>query len=159
MVTEVARSRTCPSCNEPLMLQVAEKSSGVKRKALLVSNPVAETPTGFQEQRQFTGQPFNRMRADPELARASRRFFIGIVSVAAIIFLVTLWHLVAAMNVSSAVAESVSDDKQIVEASDLPAPALDRQHLAPVFSPPMDFEKIVKRRENELRAMSSEGGE
>ena len=142
------------------MLQVAEKSSGTKRKALLVGAPVAEPPAGFQEQRQYTGEPFNRMRADPELARASRRFFIGIVSVAAIIFLVTVWHLVTAMNATSAgAADSASDGRQVVEAKDLAAPALDRQHLAPVFSRPMDFEKIVKQRESELRAMESEGGE
>ncbi len=99
-VTEVARSRTCPSCNQALMLQVAERSSGQKRKALLMADvppvEVAVQESSVLAQEQFLGAAYDRMKADPELARASRQLFAGVATVALLIVAVIAWDMMPA---------------------------------------------------------------
>ncbi|MEN3943349.1 hypothetical protein WJU23_18760 [Prosthecobacter sp. SYSU 5D2] len=159
-VTDVARSRTCPSCSVPLMLQVAEKEGGAKRKALLVgSAPGAEEAPGLSGQRHFPGQPYHRMKSDPDLARASRRLFMGLVSVGVLILAVTLWSLVTTWKTGPIVAVEMDNNVVAYETPATPEPPAERQKLPPKFSSQMDFEQIVKRRQMELSGMKEQGSE
>lgn len=160
-VTEVARSRTCPECGQSLVFQVAERESGVKRRALLVGDSLPEPrpPTGpLQHQRQFTGQPLDRMRADPELQRARKRLKVGILSVAALIFFTIVWRLVpmeAPVQVKTD-SRPAAQETVLLPASRTEVPG--RSHLAPMLSRPLDFEQIVNARKKELQS-SRQGGE
>lgn len=145
-VTDVARSRACPSCGQSLMLQVAERSTGTKRKALLVTEPAAdETPESFA-QRQFEGHPFDRMRADPDLQRASRRLMVGMATVAALIVLTIAVSLLTGWN--KRVEPAPSAAAEVVPAQ-APLEKQD-QHLPPMISRRLDFEEIVRQRKSEL---------
>src|SRR5688572_4171017 len=87
-VAAVTRSRPCPLCGEVLVLQVAEKSGPLKRKALLVAetSPVDAAAAGDEPiTNGFQGLPedaFDRMRLDPGLVAVRRRFFAGVAGVA-----------------------------------------------------------------------------
>jgi len=168
-VTSVARSRPCPACQQPLMLQVAERASGVKRKALLVADaPASDAPAPKQdmfEQRAFKGEAFDRMRADPELIRAKRRLIYGAATVAALVVIATVWSIFSSWNrapgepaARALPEEAVATPEALVTPTEgLPTSAHKQQAVAPMFSRPVDFEQIVKRRQSELGA--SFGGE
>ncbi|TDU80823.1 hypothetical protein EI77_00121 [Prosthecobacter fusiformis] len=142
------------------MLQVAERSSGVKRKALLVATPPpTPEPDTIPDQRQFIGQPFDRMRADPELARVSRKLFFGVAAVAGLILIVTIWSLVEAWSSSSVEgSDSATTVEPVPVSVSIAPPAIEGQHLPPLLSRPMDFEQIVKKRQSEMTASMQEAG-
>lgn len=91
-VSSVTRSRTCPECGEFVMLQMAEKSTRTKRRALLVgqgSAPAEEEAAAPQtaavrgmepshEPMPIPGDAFDRMRKDPEVQEARRALLIGL---------------------------------------------------------------------------------
>jgi hypothetical protein len=143
------------------MLQVSEKTGKGKRKALLVetTDTASEVATGreLEGQRHYPGEPFNRMRQDPDLVRASRRLFAGVVVVGGLIFCVTVWSLVAAWKKSPNQVESSVTEKPIKNIPE--SPHIQRPQVAPMFSPQMDFEQIVKRRQLELTEMGRRGEE
>lgn len=129
------------------MLQVAERSTGAKRKALLVAEPAAEESSESFAQRQFEGHAFDRMRADPDLQRASRRLVAGMVTVAALIVVTVAVSLLTGWNKQPAPAAVVSPAE--------PAPAevsleKQEQHLPPMISRRLDFEEIVRQKKSEL---------
>lgn len=154
-VTEVARSRACPCCGAALMLQVAERSSGIKRKALLVSEtqPTDESGADAFRQRQFVGAPFDRMRADPELAKASRRLSYGVAAVMSLIAGVTILSVVTNWGGESPSSDVEQAVREPQAAELTPAPQRS-QHLPPLLSRPLDFEQIVQRKKSELAKRS-----
>ncbi|MBB5038857.1 hypothetical protein [Prosthecobacter dejongeii] len=157
-VTDVARSRSCPSCGQALMLQVAERATGVKRKALLVGElaPNLASQDAFT-QRQFEGEAFDRMRADPEVARASRRLSLGIAAVMSLILLVTVCSVFTHWGARAQAATAATPAEPAIEVK---AAVQKPQHLPPMLSRPLDFEKIVKERKSELaRHTDSSSGE
>lgn len=153
--TSVARSGVCPSCGEGVMLQVAERSTGVKRKALLMQEVSPSNEADDYTQRQFQGTAFDRMRADPELMRAKKRLVYGVSMVATLIVVAIAVSLISSWTQSAEVVET--------KAPDLPAkPAVPvtiaKQSLPPMLSRPMDFEQIVKKRRSEMNGGSHESG-
>ncbi|GAA5132894.1 hypothetical protein GCM10023213_01770 [Prosthecobacter algae] len=131
------------------MLQVAERSTGLKRKALLVR----ETNEDYLEMdafapKQFLGEAFDRMRADPEVAKASRRLSLGIAAVMSLILMATVWSVLASWG-APAQAEATAATEPIL-VKKIEQPALKPQHLPPMLSRPLDFEEIVKARKSEL---------
>ena len=67
-----------------VMLQMAEKTTKMKRRALLMTqNEPASTPApspgpaAFQEPQPLPGDAFDRMRMDPEIQRFRRKLMIG----------------------------------------------------------------------------------
>ena len=102
-VTSVTRSRPCPHCNELVVLQVAAKDKKAKRRALLVSvggapvfseEPISGGQTPAYDPMPLEGEVFERMKLDPEVLQARRRFMLGVYSVAALIVLAVIWHFV-----------------------------------------------------------------
>lgn len=145
------------------MLQVAERESGVKRKALLVADaPVVEKELQPKEdlyrQRAFKGEAFDRMRADPELERAKRRLVYGFATVGALVLIATVWSIFSNWNRAPGepVARPVSEPRALEVSAEVIRPQ-SKQAVAPMFSRPLDFERIVKQRQSELGA--SFGGE
>ena len=88
-VTEVARSRPCPACGGVLMLQVAERSTGLKRRALLVA-PQAVASRKMPLPSALPGQAFDRMAADPALRRLQARLVWGLILVGLLILAAVL---------------------------------------------------------------------
>lgn len=82
-VSAVTRSRPCPECGEMVMLQMAEKSTKTKRRALLMNQaepPAAETPAQPEtdhEPQPLPGDAFDRMRMDPEVRHFRQRLVFG----------------------------------------------------------------------------------
>ena len=91
-VSSVTRSRTCPECGEIVMLQMAEKSTKTKRRALLMGqgNAAADeseaekpVPAGIRgmepphDPQPLLGDAFERMQKDPEVREARRTLLIG----------------------------------------------------------------------------------
>lgn len=91
-VTSVTRSRHCPHCGEPVLLQMGRKES--KRRALLVGS--AELPLGVTdkpltpayEPKSLEGEVLERMRMDPELRVFRNKVLAGVVTVAGAILAV-----------------------------------------------------------------------
>lgn len=154
-ITAVARSRPCPKCGESLMLQVAERAGGTKRKALLVAEvpPVvaAQASEDAFAQRQFEGEAFDRMRADPEVTRAGRKLFFGAVGVSALVVVVTVANVW--MSWSGAKASPVHSEPAAV-LHEVKAPEVREviqekpSHLPPMLSKPLDIERLLKERES-----------
>lgn len=132
------------------MLQVAERSTGVKRKALLVAevppiDAAAEVEDAY-EQKAFTGEAFDRMRADPDLVRARRRLMMGVATVVGMVLVVTVWSLLSHWGLFRS--------GQIQPASPMPVVSSDysvgnSQNISPSRSGPVDFEQLVKQRKAE----------
>lgn len=145
------------------MLQVAERATGTKRKALLVGTsnledtaPALAVEPHLAIQRQLSGVPFNRMRADPELQRVRHRLFIGIVSVAVMILLATIWNLVSVWNKSLESAPDVVAEPSV----ESPPPTYENQPQSyRSANGTLDFEQIVKRRQAELSDTGGLGAE
>ncbi|MHB1082952.1 MAG: hypothetical protein ACYC67_26385 [Prosthecobacter sp.] len=99
-VSSVTRSRPCPECGQMVMLQMAEKTTKTKRRALLMSqNEPASTPTPspapavFQDPQPLPGDAFDRMRMDPEIQQFRRKLMIGAGVVGLIVILLVVWSL------------------------------------------------------------------
>lgn len=146
----MARSRPCPACDRALMLQVAERSTGVKRRALLVADvpptEAAKAEDAFA-QKPFEGEAYDRMRADPELARAGKRLLYGAVTVGAMIVIVTTWSLLSSWGVIRRVQPRAVTSEQVAVTT---TPIELGQHLPPMLSRPMDFEQSVKERQMKM---------
>ena len=84
-VSSVTRSRPCPECGEMVMLQMAEKSTKTKRRALLMNQAEPPTTTSLtrlelepsHEPQPLAGDAFERMRMDPEIHQFRRRLLLG----------------------------------------------------------------------------------
>lgn len=84
-----------------VMLQMAEKTSKTKRRALLMtqtepgSAPTPPSPAVVvsQEPQPLPGDAFDRMRMDPEIQHFRRRLMIGAIAVGGIIVLMVIWSL------------------------------------------------------------------
>lgn len=99
-VSSVTRSRPCPECGQMVMLQMAEKTTKTKRRALLMtqnepagaSSP-STAPADFAEPQPLPGDAFERMRLDPEIQQFRRRLMIGAGVVGFIVILLVVWSL------------------------------------------------------------------
>lgn len=82
-VSTVTRSRPCPECGEMVMLQMAEKSTKTKRRALLMSQAEPaepaepEPPKPSHEPQPLPGDAFDRMRMDPEIKAFQKKLILG----------------------------------------------------------------------------------
>lgn len=133
------------------MLQVAEKSTGQKRKALLMAEV---PPTDMAAQRaegedtyqqiHYSGEAFDRMRADPELARASQSLLYGVVSVVLMILLVTVFNLISGYWLGADESLDSELPEQVMTLPESPNPQ--NQVLPPMLSQPLDFEQMYKQR-------------
>jgi len=98
-VSAVTRSRPCPECGEMVMLQMAEKSTKTKRRALLMTQAESETAaepppvTEDHEPQPLPGDAFERMRMDPEVRTFRRRLVIGGSLVAAVVVVLLAFSL------------------------------------------------------------------
>ncbi len=97
-VSSVTRSRPCPECGQMVMLQMAEKTTKTKRRALLMTQnePVSTpspNPAAFQEPQPLPGDVFDRMRMDPEIQQFRRKLVIGAGAVCLIVLLIVVWSL------------------------------------------------------------------
>lgn len=99
-VSSVTRSRPCPECGQMVMLQMAEKTTKTKRRALLMTqNEPAAAPTSSpvlepaHEPQPLPGDAFDRMRMDPEIKNFQRRLMIGAAVVGFIVVLMVVWSL------------------------------------------------------------------
>ena len=104
-VSSVTRSRPCPECGQMVMLQMAEKTTKTKRRALLMqqNDPGAEskpnqtrTAQPAYEPQPLPGDPFDRMRMDPEIQLFRQRLMIGAGVVGFIILVLVVWSLIPA---------------------------------------------------------------
>ncbi|OYW74289.1 MAG: hypothetical protein B7Z37_18440 [Verrucomicrobia bacterium 12-59-8] len=102
-VSSVTRSRPCPECGQMVMLQMAEKTTKTKRRALLMQqNDPAEVATTSQtrmtepayEPQPLPGDAFDRMRMDPEIQRFRRRLMLGAGAVGFIVLGIVVWSLI-----------------------------------------------------------------
>lgn len=92
-VSAVTRSRPCPECGEIVMLQMAEKSTKTKRRALLMGQNVAPATPDSQlpdrmpavDPQPLPGDAFERMRMDPEIHQFRRRLMAGAGLVAGVV--------------------------------------------------------------------------
>lgn len=134
------------------MLQVAERSTGVKRRALLVTQEApadsVEAVADGPEPQPLLGEPFDRMKADPELERVRKRLLSGVAVVGALILMATIWSLVSSSSPLPSPSVDSKDIEPLVGAK--PQPELREQHLPPMLSHPLDIEEIVKKRQSEL---------
>ncbi|MDI1314461.1 hypothetical protein [Prosthecobacter sp.] len=99
-VSSVTRSRPCPECGQMVMLQMAEKTTKTKRRALLMTqNEPVSTPSPTpavvvsHEPQALPGDAFDRMRMDPEIQRFRRRLLIGAIAVGVIVVLMVILSL------------------------------------------------------------------
>lgn len=98
-VSAVTRSRPCPECGEMVMLQMAEKSTKLKRRALLMQQ--AEPPTAANEPQPqvdqgpqpLAGDAFDRMRMDPEIQEFRRRLMFGTAAVGVLVLGLLAWKI------------------------------------------------------------------
>ncbi len=101
----VTRSRPCPECGQMVMLQMAEKTTKTKRRALLMSQNEPPTTTTLprpvmepsQEPQPLPGDAFERMRMDPEIHQFRRRLMLG----ASVVVMIVITLLVLSLFRSS----------------------------------------------------------
>ena len=101
-VTSVTRSRPCPHCSEFVVLQVSCKDRKSKRRALLIAphgTPVVAdellakpTPGPAYEPQSLQGEVFERMKLDPEVQEARRRFILGVAVVVGLVVIAIVFH-------------------------------------------------------------------
>lgn len=139
------------------MLQVAEKNSGSKRRALLMAEipptEAAEAAVAEVRQRQFSGQPLEAMRTDPEVMLAKRRLLTGLAVVAALIVIAVIGSLLSGTSVGGEV------DPKVLETNDL---VMEERAVTekPVVKTPvsLDFAQRVKLRKSALGVGASTDG-
>lgn len=96
--SSVTRSRPCPECGQVVMLQMAEKSTKTKRRALLMGQNEPPTPvslprpemTPSHEPQPLPGDAFDRMRMDPEIQQFRKRLLIGAGAVGLIVVVLVI---------------------------------------------------------------------
>jgi len=151
-VSSVTRSRPCPECGQMVMLQMAEKSTKTKRRALLMaqSEPAAASSTAqtrmsepAYEPQPLPGDAFERMRMDPEIQQFRKRLLIGAGVVVFIIVVMVILSLfqpeTSAENKSfakraQAEAEEAESPAAAMIQPDEPQPQVNSGNL--VFRPP-----------------------
>ena len=124
-VSSVTRSRPCPECGQMVMLQMAEKTTKTKRRALLMAQN--EPPTGSmtrpepvsQEPQPLPGDAFDRMRLDPEIQHFRQRLLLGVGIVGMIVIAITAWSYLrpAVPPDKKQAAKAVKPDGSIAESS------------------------------------------
>ena len=152
-VTAVTRSRPCPHCDATLLLQVAE-GTGVKRKALLVAPkqgaviPQAEAVQPTAEV--LAGDPFERMRMDPQLQRMRTRLWTGVALMACGIAVVTglRWANVDLLPRAKGPGEVVKVDVGV-------EPVIPQPVVVPI-APMMSLEERLEKMRAEVEAASEE---
>lgn len=99
-VSSVTRSRPCPECGQVVMLQMAEKTTKTKRRALLMQQNEPPAPAAPQprsepayEPQPLPGDAFERMRMDPEIRQFRKRLMIGAGVVGFIVLVLIVWSL------------------------------------------------------------------
>src|SRR3569623_2284062 len=107
-VASVTRTRTCPHCGYNVLLQVHGKVHKTPRKALLVTPSKGEPlPVGLPEHQPGTpaylpqpleGDPFDRMRGDPEIHAVRRQLITGLAVLAVLVASAIVWHFVAPVS-------------------------------------------------------------
>ncbi|WP_395740704.1 hypothetical protein [Prosthecobacter sp.] len=98
----MTRSRPCPECGQMVMLQMAEKTTKTKRRALLMgqNEPVAApaaAPARMEpshEPQPLPGDAFERMRMDPEIQLFRKRLLIGAAVVGVIVMILVVWSMI-----------------------------------------------------------------
>ena len=142
-VSSVTRSRPCPECGEMVMLQMAEKSTKTKRRALLMSQAepsapaVAADPEPLakvsHEPQPLPGDAFERMRKDPEVGEFKRKFIFGASAAAAVVLILIVVSVAQSYRedktggdqnppVVPASKEETAPQPAMVTPEDLPAP-------------------------------------
>lgn len=99
--SSVTRSRPCPECGQVVMLQMAEKSTKTKRRALLMGQNEPPTTTSLprpemtpaHEPQPLPGDAFDRMRMDPEIQQFRKRLLIGAGVVGVIVIVLVILSL------------------------------------------------------------------
>lgn len=139
------------------MLQVAEKNSGNKRRALLIAEipptEAAEAAAAEIRQRQFSGQTMEAMKADPEVLQAKRRLLTGLFAVAALIAFAVIGSVF-----TSASAPGVGDFREL-KVNDLAAEEKIESAKSVVRTPvSLDFAQRVKQRKSALGVGSATDG-
>lgn len=100
-VSNVTRSRPCPECGQMVMLQMAEKSTKMKRRALLMTQeeaPASQEPPPRKEAydpQPLPGDAFERMRKDPEVQAFRKKLIIGSSAAGAVILLLVIFSLLS----------------------------------------------------------------
>jgi DNA-directed RNA polymerase subunit RPC12/RpoP len=144
-VTSVTRSRDCPECGKPILLQLASKGAGQKRKALLMpSIEMAEEkldkpePTGV-EPKVLEGDIRRRMMHDPEVQNSMQTMAWGSGIVISLILLVIIgshFHVIDAIE--GYITKVTNTGK---EDADLPSAALKAAAPAKPQKTPEEIEK------------------
>lgn len=131
-VSSVTRSRPCPECGQMVMLQMAEKTTKTKRRALLMTQ---NEPTGAaepsaaaaadQEPQPLPGDAFDRMRMDPEIQQFRKRLLIGAGVVGFIVLVLVVWSLLPSEpkkeeTLASKLAKAAETQKEEKPAAVLP---------------------------------------
>jgi hypothetical protein len=138
-VTSVTRSRECPKCGKPIILQFASSQKRSKRTALMVpgADPIdklSEAQHGLHEgPRALEGDVYERMAQDPEVRRNQRRLIMGAGIVAGLIVLLSVAHWMhwwsallgtsAAPQAPPAAATAVAESETKTASSPASAPA------------------------------------
>jgi hypothetical protein len=147
-VAAVTRSRECPKCGETLVLQVAERDSAAKRKALLVApvSPIdkaverhAPLENGFKD---LPEDPFERMRQDPSLAGVKRQLAVG---VAMVLILITAAIFLHVMEDPTQVDGAEAEAMEVALPEALPAKEV--QHVSPAFASVSLEERLARLKE------------
>ncbi|MEZ5384566.1 MAG: hypothetical protein R3F13_03515 [Prosthecobacter sp.] len=166
-VSSVTRSRTCPECGEVVMLQMAEKSTRTKRRALLVGQgaapaeeegadaPKTAAVRGMEpshEPMPIAGDAFDRMKHDPEVLEARRTLMIGLGVVSAIILVLVVVNLLKGPSTTEAFKAQFGDlpDMAKTESKGSDEPAVTREDL----QQPVDPNSLVFRPPGEKQLKS-----
>ncbi len=124
-VSAVTRSRPCPECGEMVMLQMAEKSTKTKRRALLMTqaeapaSDAADAERPAQEPQPLPGDAFDRMRMDPEIRAFRRKLMIGAGIAAGIVIVLVALALFQSHREKTAIREVFGTDTPKI---DVPPP-------------------------------------
>lgn len=126
-VSAVTRSRPCPECGEMVMLQMAEKSTRTKRRALLMGQgeaPAADAPERerpAQEPQPLLGDAFDRMRMDPEVREFRRKLLIGAGIALVIVIALVVFSFFHSRREKAAMREIFGTDAPKVDQASAPA--------------------------------------
>ena len=132
-VASVTRTRSCPHCGYNVLLQVHGKVT--PRKALLVTpskdeplpvgRPAHQAGTPAYLPQPLEGDPFDRMRGDPEIHAMRQQLFTGVAVLAMLIAGTVVWHFVAPVS-----GAHVAQHAEPIDEPPAVAAALPDSHLA-----------------------------